>query len=204
MQTQNLLENLPTKEVLLMEKSSLHGDNQQATPIELSYLAGLWDGEGSFCITKMKSHGNYGYYSKSSIVNTNMAIIAKIVEILDKINVGGFLQQMRHRNPRHSDSIVISVQKMTKNLILLKALLPYLCGKKPHAELMLRFINRRLEAQKNQPKLLHGENGCITKCIREDGYSEEDVSLYEQLRILNRKGSAPETTNGHLYQEMVV
>lgn len=163
----------------------MNTDNQQATPLELAYLAGVWDGEGSFGVSFMsgairrKMGFSDAYHGAAAVVNQNEAIIVRVVQIMDALGVKAHIHTSRGRGGgRWRDTYRIKVARYSELKKLIEALLPYLVGKKPHAELLLRFVNSRL----SRMYLSKGEKG----------YNEEELSLYEQLKKLNFRGAASE------------
>jgi hypothetical protein len=121
-------------------------DNQQATAIDLSWLAGIWDGEGT--ISVRKNHKNCQYSPRLQVVNTNPAMIRKICEIFDSLNVRYYLYEKKQspgavlRATRQCWAL--HVQTLSHGAILLNALLPYLVAKREQAILLKRFIDSRL------------------------------------------------------------
>ena len=157
--------------------------NQQVTTHQYAWLAGIWDGEGSFCIVY---DTNERYVPRISLSNTDIVMINEIIKILDSSGINGHLwEETTSRKPNHKKAFHITVNKMTDVKTITELMLPYLISKKPRAELLLRFINSRLsyKAKANRdPK-----TGQILGIIKQ-GYSEEEKTLYEQMKDLNRVG----------------
>ena len=171
----------------------MNKENQQVTKDNLSnnenlaYLAGIIDGEGSLLITKTLSHNRYCYTSRLQIPNTNEGIINKICEVLDFWNINGHIET-RDRNKKHKICYVITINGVNKLIKLLPIIIPYLFGKREQAKLLLRFCKSRLKNQSKKTELIHNLDGTIKRAIRKDGYIKEEISLYEQLVLLNKKG----------------
>jgi len=162
--------------------------NEQATSIELSWLAGIWDGEGSFVIYKQKkNHNKYALTTHITLTNTNIVLIEKVVEIMDKLIVGGHIFKEERKNLRlnHKDCYHITISGMIKQEKFVGKLLPYLVAKKPHAKLFKRYLDSRLKYRRDG-------KGNVRGCFRGLGYSNEEQSLYEQLRNLNKVGREPQ------------
>lgn len=142
-------------------------ENQQVTKENLAWLAGIWDGEGSFLMDKQRnSKGKYNYSVRISISNSCPFMIVKIINILKNLKIGFHLSDMKTKNPFWMIRIAGSMIKK-KNFI--NFLLPFLVTKQPQAYLMLNFIESRLK------------HGHIWK------YSNEEVENAEQIIALNGK-----------------
>ena len=126
-------------------------DNQQATELELAWLAGIYDGEGWFSLKPKRANMNWpegGVNLCIGIVNTDTAIINKVDLILDSIQVPHYIREKAHRDGWKT-RYDIEVKKFTSAKRLIEKLLPYLIGKIGQAELLLRFVNRRIGLPKN-------------------------------------------------------
>jgi hypothetical protein len=159
----------------------------------LAWLAGAWDGEG--CIGLSQYNGEWFDKKRNKtrrefklkpyviLTNTNTSFIAEAVKILDECDIRLNLYQTKRYKDFHTQGYHLQTFNITKIKKLLELLLPYLISKKPQAELLLRFANSRIKNFKP------GTNG-FTKV----GYTEEEVSLQEQLEILNRRGENESST----------
>lgn len=144
--------------------------------IKLAWLAGLWDGEGTITVFNTKREDGTNKLCPSLVlVNTSESIIAESVKILDEIGVSMHLFKRKPERKEWKEAYQLTTRNMTSIKKLLETLMPYLIGKKAQAELTLRFINLRLNQR---------ENGGWMKCQ----YSEEEQSLCDQLKALNKKG----------------
>lgn len=158
-------------------------DDQQVTSHQLAWLAGIWDGEGTFSITYQNKKYGEAYIAKASLSNTDMAMINEIIKILDSYNIGGHLFKESPRRKEHKASYHITINKLNKLKQLVELILPYLVNKKPNAEIMLRFVNSRLKYKKSPIK--DKKTGKITGMKRQ-GHSEEEKELYKQMAELNK------------------
>ena len=134
--------------------------------IDLAYLAGILDGEGSICITRTKPKGLYKhsrYTLAINITNTNEWLIRWI-----DFNFKGTIN--RTRLPSRRDCWRWQVHS-SKAVEFLRLLLPYLKIKKPQAELALMFLARR-----------KGHHWAMKK-----GKTDEQLALEEADRILMSK-----------------
>jgi len=126
------------------------------------YLAGFLDG-ANFTITKCKDLKGCVYYQPSINAYSSSK---EILEWCKKVTNLGHVVCRKARSPKHSDSYEWQVRgyKVEK---LLKEIYPYLKIKRKHAELLLQWCKRK----KGSP------------------YTEEDLTIVNQIRELNKKGN---------------
>lgn len=159
--------------------------NQQETisDIEMSWLAGILDGEGSIGISRMMSHRkNPTLTPRISIGNTNMDIINHVVDILKRIPITMFVEKRQKVNNKNwKQASVIQISHISGVKSLLDKVTPFLIGKKSQAELLLSFVNSRMEVYKKLNRT-PGSGG------RGTPYTEEEQQLCDQIKILNKKG----------------
>ncbi len=180
-------ENLVYSNVLPMQKSK-DGENPQATLVDLAYLAGLWDGEGYVGITKSdRKDKRANYQAQMVIVNTDINIINEIVKILDNLHVSAYLNTQDDNHPKHAVKYMVAIRKLSAIKQLVDVLLPFMRGKKGRAEMMLRFVDSRLSNKKYATP-----------------YTDDEISLAEQLRRLNRKESPQRPYVEHSMSEEMV
>jgi len=135
--------------------------SREVRPDEAAWLAGILDGEGCFHMSLYKRN-NYPSGKAFQVIikvsNIDALIIHKISEIYKKINVGFHYNLWKRKNPKHHDALSITVGGMKSCRRVVNEVLPYLSGKKKQAEIMLEYINWRLD-KKNfiHKKLLQGE-----------------------------------------------
>lgn len=125
-------------------------DNQQATQVELAWLAGMLEGDGTlnlrlaWCGRKMKRR-----YVQTPIefTNTDKAIIEHCVMICKKLGVNLHVKHTTQLNgPEHKRKVVSTARShsMAGAMKILPALLPFLVGeKKERARLVLSFVGSR-------------------------------------------------------------
>ena len=146
-------------------------DNQQATLIEISWLAGIWDGEGTIGVrnnTKIKQ-----FSPRMHVVNTNPLIMQKVFEIVEKLGITPYFREKDAGEFGVKQCWVIGVDTLTKSKVLLDAMLPYLVGKKPQAEMLLKFVESRLERFDR------------TKANCDKGYTQDDLDTVKAVYELN-------------------
>jgi hypothetical protein len=156
--------------------------NQQVTSQQLAWLAGIWDGEGSFCISYIKK-GSY-YTAAASITNSSSEMIVEVTKIIDKLSIGCHIWLESLRTKKHKQCYHLTVRNNNHLKLFIESLLPYLIAKKAQAEIELRFVNSRLKYQRTVGQDAQGRLTGVKKQL----YSEDEVSAYEQLRKLNAFG----------------
>jgi hypothetical protein len=137
-----------------------------------SYLAGLIDGEGCISINKrVNNYGNNGrnnyvqYNFRISITNTSLKLMKYLIE-----HFGGVYYTKRSNNDNNwKASYEWRPKGKGNNEKVLLSILPYLVVKWGQANIGLQYV--RLPEQ--------------------DPKSRDD--LFQQIRLLNLKGSPPET-----------
>lgn len=141
--------------------------SESLSEIELGYIAGILDGEGSIHICR--SHGYF--LPRVGISNTYKPLIAWLKRKIgcDYIHVFKYGYNT-HKRPCY----YLSFENRQKITALLKTLLPYLIVKRRHAEIMLEYLSLR------QQNLSKGQNRV---------YTEQELALYFKLKKLNRRGN---------------
>lgn len=124
-------------------------DNQQATEVELAWLAGIIDGEGYLGITPQNKKRNiYSVKPDIQIVNTDIVLVDAVVDILKRINVSPYIREKNHnvkKNPNWKKAYHITVGKFSHIVRLLTRTQKYMTGiKKAKAAIMLEFVTGRL------------------------------------------------------------
>ena len=148
-------------------------DNQQAKAVDLAWLAGIVDGEGSILITKNGHKGNYKGHNmvvQFHITNTCGNIINKSQEIINSlgINCRVYARDYQGAN-KWKVCFRIDISRFKQLKVLLEALLPYLVSKDGQAKLVLRFIDRRLTKNRTP-------------------YEQEDIDIIDEYITKYRKG----------------
>ena len=146
-------------------------NNQQERLLNLSWLAGMWEGEGNISLVKA-SKGRI--MPRATIINTDFVLIETCGQILKENNVGHYFQTRINgcaNNPKHKTAKVLVVAGMKRVQTLLNTLRPFLRGhKREVAKLVIEYIDQRLTVGKYTP------------------YSSIDLAFVEKVRTLNKKG----------------
>lgn len=167
--------------------------NQQETVSEAEYgwLAGIIDGEGSISINRSLSHRTtIVYCARVQVPNTNQLIIDKARSIFDRLGAKGHVEKRQYgNNMRWKICSIITLNSAKDIEILLPLIIPYLVGKKRHAEILYRFVHSRLQRRSERKQTItFASTGRIATSTRFDKYNAEEISCYDQLVFLNKKG----------------
>jgi len=112
-----------------------------------AYVAGIVDGEGSICLSKLKEKANRSgvtYRPYIAIYNTHLQTLQKIQKFIDQ---GGSLYKIKHSSKLNSNKQNYILKYSNKNAkFLLDKILPYLSMKKQQGELLLKYFE--LEASR--------------------------------------------------------
>jgi len=123
-------------------------DNQQAKAMmEMGWLIGFLEGEGSFMLQKQK-------YSKQKAVlrprihmsSTDFELVEKAGEILKSLNVGSYFHRIKHDTRGWKDQMELVVSGIKRCKSLLDQIIPFMTDsrKKKAAETLLSFCELRL------------------------------------------------------------
>lgn len=124
-------------------------DNQQVTNVDLAWLAGIWDGEGTISCRKgvqQRGKKNPQFAPRVSMVNTDTQILHEVVRILDTLDIKYYFREkgVGGFEGSRKPCFIISVETLGNAARLLTAIRPYLRGKGFQADMMLKFVNSRL------------------------------------------------------------
>ena len=116
--------------------------------LELAWLAGIMEGEGTFSIYHQKRKGTAPDQLRAviSLTNTDPYLINKAFSIFQSMGVEMHIHE--YDNKKGSTRTVYDMQtaKHTNVKLVCELLAPYLFGeKRAKAEMLLRFVTRRLE-----------------------------------------------------------
>lgn len=163
------------------------GEAIMPKPEEIAWLAGIWDGEGSITVFKHREkNGCIKFCPTINVVNCNPVIINQIIKICDQIGVGLHINERDGLKENHAHKYELITRKFTTIKKFIEIVGPYLIGKKAQAELVLRFVDKRLE------KMDKGISNQFNK------YDIECEEIEKQIRSLNKKGPKPQRLNAEL------
>ena len=150
-------------------------DNQQRRlEYDLSWFAGIYEGEGSFALIKGKRIENgkeiFRYIPSCTLENTDKILINEMERILKENNIGFKIYERTKRRQNCKRSWQIHMIGMKRCIGFISWILPYIRGdKKLRARKILEFCHIR----DDQMKGFHGVP-----------YSEKELSLcYEIINI---------------------
>jgi len=153
-----------------MEKSSIHGVNQQAKAVDLAWLAGLVDGEGTIGLYKYMCGKSLVCKPRFQICTTSPRLVKRVLEILEPLGFKLYVNQAEQRPQWKERYTIVACKHETCEQIILM-LYDYLVEKKPQADLLLGYLRSR-----------HGKLG------NGKGYSEKELATVEALKETNFRG----------------
>ena len=147
----------------------------QQDKIDLSWMGGLLDGEGSFNLHRKRPRPSGGAYIHLQIRmgNTNPQIVSEYVKLLDKFGITYHISHWKRQSNRHKPCDIVIVNRLTSCERLCGLLIPYLRGKRGQAELVARFVRSRMERAKTKYNV---------------PYNQQEAGWMDELRDSNRKG----------------
>ena len=151
-------------------------DNQQVTDADLSWLAGLYEGDGSFGMNRRKRKGklstSVNVQPCISFTNCDRQLVEEVCEILTNAKLAFYVSYHKPRKRiRENWQVVISGCK--RAIKLLPVMIPYLRAEKlEKATLLLEFCTSRLSSWHASP------------------YSAREIEIFETLSSLNLRGRA--------------
>lgn len=161
--------------------------NPQPNLLEIGWLAGIIDGEGT--ITVCKTHrknpnANLLFSPRVQVINTNADIIQKVCEILDVHNISFSIQEVQgHLGSKQIWRVILT--RMSEIAKLMNLIKSCLVGKRSQAELMSRFVDSRLRKY-NGSKMGAG----LTN--KDKMYTDDEIRYLSEIVQANgdqRKGS---------------
>lgn len=151
-------------------------DNQQVR--DCAYMAGLMDGEGTFCLEKSTFQNRVRFTPRVSMGNTCEAIALAFESFCERYDIA-FYKSMRIYEQPLKPVWAYEVKRMLQAKRFVELLFPYLRGKQRQAQILLEFIQSRL----NTDGSLKGHNAHIVR-----GYDPEIENLWAECRMLNGGG----------------
>lgn len=155
-------------------------------PVEIGWLAGIVDGEGSIGLKrgKDKREGRtpMTYTPFIQITNCDFILLSEVKRILNQANIHFYFWDGREkqRNEKWADSGNIAIGCLQECIKFLELMIPYLIAKKERAIILLEFCQERLGKRKR------GENGRFITTY--SGKEKLLLILWGKLHKLNKKG----------------
>lgn len=159
----------------LIRGHSMGLGNEQATSEELAYLAGLWDGEGSFQVVK---NGGQKYQARVKMTTTSPRLADHTCTILKRLGLHPFVNVSAREgtNGNNKTAYNVILGKFEEMRMFCEAVLPFLVEKDAHARLLLQFIVSR-----TKDGLKHG---------RVAPYTTEERAIVQEIGRLNQRGAS--------------
>lgn len=140
--------------------------------IDLSYIAGIIDGEGCISLTKVfdkrKLNKGHAYYRFFPSVQITMLDLEPLKFIYDRFDC-------YYKHEKYHYVLFVGYDKVTK---FLELIFPYLTNKKIQAKLVLKYINIR----KHKKAINKSWGGANNKNI-----GKEEEKIYIKLKKLHMK-----------------
>lgn len=125
------------------------GGNQQATDIELGWLAGIYDGEAYLGFSRQNSKHVRSIRTDIQLVNCNAEIVVKAVGILHKIGINPYIRERIHDKKNWRTNFIVTINKFSHVKRFLDVVGHMLTGEKAaRAHLMRELVESRMP--KNQ------------------------------------------------------
>jgi hypothetical protein len=144
----------------------------------LLYLAGFWDGEGSFSISmnvQRRSYGEYPSFQRSvHVTNTNLEVLLYIKETLQAGSILEMNQYRSQQNPKWKPAYKLAFSAEEAR-VLAALLLPYLRIKQEQARIIAEW-----------PHKARGGGGVR---VRDTATHEVQRLLHERMKELNARGT---------------
>jgi hypothetical protein len=154
-------------------------DNAQTTNLlNIVWLAGFMDGEGSFGVnSRMKNGKRLNMIPAIQVASTEPRVIERIKNILEENSITYYINsymslEFRNAKPAYS----LRLGRLGQVKMFIELILPYLCVKDAQARLVLDYVNLRISKGARKGNFIGQE------------YGEEEVSIFDELRKLNKKG----------------
>ncbi len=147
-------------------------ENQLKTE-DASWLAGMIEGDGyiSLCVYRSKgSKLGVHYKPVIGVTNTDVTIINHVDNLFKELGVGAFVQDSKSGS--NIPVMTVSTSKLSSVKKIIDSIFPYIIGeKKARAELVLKFVTRRLSRMNLS-------------------LDDEDIELLKEMdeRFISRKG----------------
>lgn len=116
--------------------------------INYAWLGGIMEGEGTFAIYHQKRKGRNTDQLRGciSVTNTDPFLMNKCYEVFKEMGVEMHMHEYKNKPGSTRPVFDLQTAQADKVKIVCESLMPYLFGeKKARAEMLLRFVTKRLE-----------------------------------------------------------
>jgi hypothetical protein len=147
--------------------------NQQATDLEIGWMAGILDGEGSISMRAWPYKGKIHFVVSVSVSNTSRELLTKFSDICSKlgVNLHWISKSVPSGNLPGWD---IETKKISHCARILRSTIANLTSKQEKASLVLSFCERRLAFAKECV-----ENG--TDISKKYPYNDDDWAFFREF-----------------------
>lgn len=155
--------------------------------IELGWLVGIIDGEGSIGITRSKQKGRYIYTAQIQMANCDLRIMEKYRDLINSLGMSKKMQCECYTRKQWQPQYYINIQRQRDVKLLLETVIDHLVGKREQAEIVLEFVNKRIAANHR------GQKGPYQ--VTYDGTEEEycrRLAKYNRKAIPRRFKDSPD------------
>lgn len=140
------------------------------TSEERAYIAGFWDGEGSFTLAR-KRKKDWFYYQ--ACVQVGLTHKRTLKWISKKLNMG-FIFSLYKSNEKHKQAYKLQITGIENVIKFIELVEPYLITKLLVAKALKGFcLSRR---------------GKMHLPLKERGFTSKEVFFFESITTLNRRG----------------
>jgi len=156
--------------------------NPHMQEVEMAYLAGLIDGEGTITLERSgnrRLNGMMGLSPKVIVTDTDRAIVDATMTIMRRLGVNPYVK-VQSPAKRKKACFWVTVSGLSKCKKVLEAVKPYLVGKLAQAQLVLDFVESRGNSQ----------------AAKGQQYSEAELQILDKLRALNHRGVSETEDHG--------
>lgn len=155
--------------------------------IDLSYLSGVWDGDGTFVLSKKKDGAVLKFTAHFQV--TSKLLFEKVKSLLEGLPINCVKIDAIESKGNRKKVYRLRVDNLQDNQKFLESILPYLTGKKEVAETALRFVKHRQQAKStlitrrdDRGRIIHVKNISV--------YNAEDAEAYQSMKRLNGTGAS--------------
>ncbi|MCE5212500.1 MAG: LAGLIDADG family homing endonuclease [Deltaproteobacteria bacterium] len=120
-------------------------DNQQATDLEIGWLAGIIDGEGYIGFSRQNSKKVRSIRPDIQVVNCDPDVILKIRKILNIMGINPYIRERMHDKKKFSSNYILQMSRFSHVKKLIDTIGHLLTGEKQkRAKLMIELVNSRI------------------------------------------------------------
>jgi len=164
--------------------------------IDLAWLAGLWDGEGSVGVTHSYATGRLTLIPQIQIHMTHEPTVARAADILRNLGATAVTYRAREKATHHKDSYIFAVRRTVWLRDISAALLAYSITKREQWALLLELCEARIarqgSVQANGWLRRGGPPGSSTP------YTARELKIGELLRAMNARPTPSTTTTDRI------